>query len=177
MATFFDHLARGALAGAAGTTALNATTYLDMVARGRPGSSTPEKTVERTADSLGTSIPGDSEARQARASALGALLGIVAGVGTGAALGAMRAAGRPRSPVTTVLAASALATVAGNAPMSALGVTDPRRWAPADWAADLVPHLVYGVVAQVTLDRLDPSKRRVRLLRRVRGGRSIRPRR
>ena len=37
----------GAAAGAAGTTALNAVTYLDMTVRGRPSSSTPEDTVEK----------------------------------------------------------------------------------------------------------------------------------
>ena len=36
---------RGAAAGAAGTTALNVVTYLDMAVRGRPASSTPERTV------------------------------------------------------------------------------------------------------------------------------------
>ena len=35
----------GAAAGAAGTTALNFLTYVDMAVRGRPASSTPEKTV------------------------------------------------------------------------------------------------------------------------------------
>ncbi len=37
----------GAAAGAAGATALNALTYVDMAVRGRPASSTPETTVER----------------------------------------------------------------------------------------------------------------------------------
>jgi hypothetical protein len=36
----------GAAAGAAGTTALNTVTYLDMAVRGRPTSSTPEDIVE-----------------------------------------------------------------------------------------------------------------------------------
>ena len=44
---------RGAAAGAAGTTALNAVTYLDMTVRGRGTSSTPEQTVE----ALETLIP------------------------------------------------------------------------------------------------------------------------
>jgi hypothetical protein len=37
---------KGAMAGAAGTTALNAVTYMDMVVRGRGASSTPEQVVE-----------------------------------------------------------------------------------------------------------------------------------
>ena len=40
----------GAAAGAAGTTALNATTYLDMVLRGRSASSTPEDTMRYLSD-------------------------------------------------------------------------------------------------------------------------------
>ena len=42
-------LAAGTAAGAAGTTALNLVTYLDVAARGRPSSSTPEVTVEKVA--------------------------------------------------------------------------------------------------------------------------------
>ena len=56
---------RGAAAGAAGTAALNAVTYLDMAIRGRPSSSTPEQVVETIADKAHVSIPGDSQARGA----------------------------------------------------------------------------------------------------------------
>ena len=41
---------RGAAAGAAGTTALNAVTFLDMAVRGRAESETPKRTVEALAD-------------------------------------------------------------------------------------------------------------------------------
>jgi hypothetical protein len=47
----------GAAAGAAGTTALNPTTYLDMVAGGRGTSSTPEQSVETIADRAHVTIP------------------------------------------------------------------------------------------------------------------------
>jgi hypothetical protein len=53
----------GVLAGAAGTTALNAVTYLDMAVRGRPSSDMPEQAVERTASKLGARIPGNEETR------------------------------------------------------------------------------------------------------------------
>jgi hypothetical protein len=33
-----------------------------------------------------------------------------------------------------------------NGPMTALGITDPRRWSPAAWISDVVPHLAYGLV-------------------------------
>jgi hypothetical protein len=43
---------RGAAAGAAGTTVLNAVTYVDMALRARPASSTPERTVDTIANRL-----------------------------------------------------------------------------------------------------------------------------
>jgi hypothetical protein len=39
--------------------------------------------------------------------------------------------------------------------MAALGVTDPRTWSGKDWIADLVPHLVYGIVTKNTIDAFD----------------------
>lgn len=143
---------RGAAAGAAGTTALNATTYLDMVVRGRPESRTPKATVEKVSDVTGIDVPGNEQARSARTSGLGALTGIGAGVGVGAVLGTLRGAGLRLGPVWGPLAAGVLAMVAGNAPMTGLGVTNPRQWAARDWAADIVPHLAYGVVTWFTLE-------------------------
>jgi len=90
---------RGAAAGAAGTTALNAVTYLDMVARGRPTSSTPEDTVEKLSDKTGVPIPGDEDTRSNRVAGLGPLTGLVAGVGTGTALGVGRSLGWCPGPV------------------------------------------------------------------------------
>ena len=55
----------GLAAGAAGTTALNAITYLDMAARRRPGSSTPEESVRRLADAVGLKELAVSEAEPA----------------------------------------------------------------------------------------------------------------
>src|SRR4051812_13352262 len=143
----------GALAGAAGTTALNAVTYLDMAVRARPASSTPQQTVERMAALVGAGLPRDAQQKEAVESGLGSLLGAVAGVGAGAAIGAVRGlTGRPRGLIGTIGIAWAFAMMAGNGPMTALGVTDPRQWAPADWAADIAPHLAYATVTAVTLD-------------------------
>lgn len=145
----------GAVAGAAGTTALNAVTYLDMVVRGRGASSTPEQTVEAMADKAGVEIPGDEETSQNRVSGLGPMLGQLAGVGSGAALGALRATGwRPSVPLGSLLA-SVGAMLVGNGPMAVLGISDPRSWGTTDWMADLVPHAAYGVVTAWTLDHLD----------------------
>jgi hypothetical protein len=150
MAGLMHGLTRGALAGAAGTTALNAVTYLDMAVRGRGSSSTPEQTVETAADKLSLEIPGDEETRQNRVAGLGPLLGLATGVGAGAVLGA--AAGRRRpSPALAVTLASLLAMVGGNALMASLGVSDPRTWSFTDWLSDALPHAAYGVVTATSL--------------------------
>ena len=144
----------GLIAGAAGATALNAATYIDMAVRGRPSSSAPEDTVEKLADKTGTAIPGSNDTRENRVSGLGALNGIAVGVSVGAALGAVRVFGvRPR-----VIVIAAVATVSVMALtdilMSALGATDPSEWALTDWLADILPHLDYGVTTAIALDRL-----------------------
>jgi hypothetical protein len=147
-------LLAGAAAGAAGTTALNAVTYLDMVWRGRPASSTPEDTVEKLASRASMTIPGDSDTRPNRVSGLGALTGILAGIGAGALLGAARAAGWRPGLVQGSAVAGTAALLAGNGPMTVLGVTDPRSWSATDWVSDVVPHLAYGAVAAGLLHRL-----------------------
>ncbi|MGY2077053.1 hypothetical protein [Blastococcus sp. SYSU DS0828] len=146
---------RGAAAGAAGTTALNAVTYLDMVVRGRGSSSTPEQTVEKLAETAHVPIPGDDQTRQNRLQGLGPMTGIVAGVGVGVVGGLARASGLLSSkPVGTLLTGLG-AMVAGNGPMTVLGVTDPRTWSTTDWLSDLVPHLAYGLVVKNTIDAFD----------------------
>src|SRR5690242_21167365 len=147
-----NQVLKGAVAGAAGTTALNTVTYLDMATRGRPASSTPERTVEALSAKSGVDVPGDEDERQARLGGLGALTGIAAGVGVGALLGGLRAAGLRLGPVTGPLVAGALAMVVGNGPMAGLGVSNPRDWAAKDWAADVVPHVAYGVVTWFALE-------------------------
>lgn len=140
----------GAAAGAAGTTALNATTYSDMLGRARPASTTPESTVEELVDRAHVEIPGDEDARANRLSSLGALSGIVTGVGVGAAYGLSRALGlRPPTWVGAVLAAGA-ALGGSNGPMTVLGITDPRQWGTSDWVSDVVPHIAYGAVTAAT---------------------------
>jgi len=54
---------RGAVAGAAGTTALNAVGYADMAMRGRPASSVPARVAEQLARRVGGIIPGYETAR------------------------------------------------------------------------------------------------------------------
>jgi hypothetical protein len=145
----------GVLAGAVGTAALNAVTYADMALRGRPASSTPEDTVQRAAELVRVEVPGDEEQQQARKTALGALLGTTAGVAAGVALAlvdATRAGGR--GAAATTAEAWVLAMVAGNGPMTVLGVTDPRSWSREAWVADVLPHLGYAAAAAATLRAL-----------------------
>jgi hypothetical protein len=145
----------GAAAGAAGTTALNIVTYLDMAVRGRPASGTPERSIERVAGVLGVEVPGepgDDGTRANRLSGLGALGGLLTGVAVGAGYGGMDGVltrigvpdgvGGRGGP----LVAGAVAMLLANGQLVAMGVTDPRRWSATDWLSDVVPHLAYGWV-------------------------------
>jgi hypothetical protein len=142
-------------AGAAGTTALNAATYLDMAVRARPTSETPQQTVEAIEDKLPVSIPGEGEERANRVSGLGSLSGLATGVGIGAAAGLLRRMGLrvpfPFGPVLIGLGAMA----ATDGSMASMGVTDPRNWSKTDWLSDLLPHLVYGAVTWAVLESLN----------------------
>ncbi len=145
----------GAAAGAAGTTALNAVTYLDMVLRGRGTSSTPEDTVEKLSDKIYVPVPGEGDERDNRVSGLGALTGIISGVGIGGLLGVVRAAGWRPGILAGSTAATLGALLGTNGPMTALGITDPRTWPPSSWVSDVVPHLAYGVVTACVVAGLD----------------------
>ena len=146
----------GAAAGAAGTTMLNAVTYGDIAIRGRSPSKTPEQSVHRLTDAIGVRVPGETDQRENRIVGLAALLGIAAGVATGAVVGLARAAGWRRRWLPTAIAITSVAMLAGNAPMTGLGVTDPRTWSRADWLSDVVPHVGFGAVTAAVLVRLDP---------------------
>jgi hypothetical protein len=147
---------RGSLAGAAGTTALNAVTYADMAVRGRPSSQLPQQAVRKLVDDIGTSIPGEGERQESRVNGLGPLLGIATGVGLGAAAGLLRPAfGRaPGWASGPLLGAAAMALTDG--PMTRLGLTSPKDWSTMDWVSDAIPHLAYGVVTVAALRRLTP---------------------
>ncbi|WBB80781.1 hypothetical protein O7606_05160 [Micromonospora sp. WMMD882] len=143
------------IAGAAGSTALNMTTYLDMVARARPASGTPDAAAGRLADAAHVDL-GPSEPAANRRAGLGPLLGYGLGVGAAVGFALLTRGRRPPLPVSaTVLGLGVMALSDGG--MTALGVTDPRRWSRVDWLSDLVPHLVYGVVAAATWNRLRPA--------------------
>jgi hypothetical protein len=154
-----DGVTAGMVAGAAGTTALNAVTYADMALRGRPTSRTPERSVEIIADRIGLSVPGEGAARDNRLTGLGALSGIATGVAIGAALGGLRAIGLRLPPRAGTPLVAAAAMVATDLPMARIGVSDPRTWSAADWLSDLIPHLAYAAVSCATLEALDRKRR------------------
>ncbi len=145
---------RGAAAGAAGTTALNAVTYLDMALRGRPASRSPEETIKKLSDLAHLGVPGSGDRQVDRIAGLGPLTGLLAGIGVGAAMGAVRSAGWRPGPLVSGLIATLGALLGTNGPMTVLGITDPREWSAGDWVADVIPHLAYGMVTAGVLDGL-----------------------
>ncbi|WP_432494415.1 hypothetical protein [Kineococcus gypseus] len=145
----------GAVAGAAGTTVLNAVTYGDMAWRGRAPSTVPEQTVTALAERLGRPIGGRGAELAHRTTALGALSGYAVGVGVGKVLGLGRSAGLRLPAGLGGVVTAALAMAATDLPAHALGVTDLRRWTSADWVSDAVPHLAYGLTTHAALRALD----------------------
>jgi hypothetical protein len=152
-------LLSGAAAGAAGTSALNVITYLDIALRGRSTSTTPERTVEAMTRLFGVTVPGSGDVLASRISGLGALTGYAAGIGMGMLLGLAYALGWRPGLLVATLVASAIALVGTNGPMTVLGVTDPRTWSLVDWISDLVPHLGYGIVTALVLHYLYSQRR------------------
>ncbi|MFV2100821.1 hypothetical protein [Micromonospora sp. LOL_024] len=150
-------LTDGLIAGAVGTTALNIVTYLDITARARPASQTPDEIADKLASAAHVNL-GSSEQAASRRSGLGALMGY--GLGMAATVGfAMLTRGRrqPLLRAAALLGGGVMTLTDGS--LTLLGVTDPRTWRRTDWVADLVPHIVYGLAAATTWNRLRPSGR------------------
>lgn len=138
-------MVRGGAAGAAGTTVLNAVTYADMALRGRPSSPVPAQAVDKIAQDTGHPVPGSGETRDNRVSGLGALSGIAVGCGIGVVVSLMHSAGMRLPWWLGGAVTGALAMAATDLSMARLDVSDPRTWSAADWASDVVPHLMYGL--------------------------------
>ena len=150
----WQQLLGGAAAGAAGTTALDTVTYLDMALRGRSASDIPEQTVQHLLDLVHLDLPGDAATAENRLQGLGYLGGLLTGVTIGAAYGVLNeVVGRPSAGLGALLVGAG-ALVGANGPMAVLGVTDPRAWTTADWLSDVVPHVAYGVVTAFTYDAI-----------------------
>jgi hypothetical protein len=145
-----NRLVAGAAAGALGTLALEATTYADVLARGRPPSQVPAETAGTLAQEAGVELDEN------RRSGLGALMGYATGVGVGALVGLLRPAPLLRRIPAPIAAGAvgAAAMAAGNAVPVAKGITEPADWGTAGWLADIVPHTIYGLVTLLAFDRL-----------------------
>jgi hypothetical protein len=150
----------GLAAGAIGTIALDLTTYLDMLVRGRSPSDLPATVAGTIADRAGIDLGGGSgEAAENRKSAVGALLGYGVGVGVGTVYGLLRPAlaGVPTAAAGIGLGLAAMA--ASDLPPTALGITDPRTWGTVGWASDIVPHVIYGLVTALAFDAIARGRR------------------
>jgi hypothetical protein len=150
----------GAVAGAAGTMALDMVSYADMAVRGRGSSDLPAEVVRRLALRAGAaalSIPSDDadEATKNRRSALGALSGYTIGIALGAAYGLLsyRTPAR-RGFLVRAFVLGALAMAASDVPSAALGATDPRTWEASGWISDIVPHAAYGLVTAAAFEAM-----------------------
>jgi hypothetical protein len=155
MVRLFRALFAGAAAGAAGTTALNAITYVDMVVRARPPSDLPEQLVERLSAKSGIDIPGEGAARANRIAGLGPLSGLAVGIGIGVGFAVLRAAGFRPPPLAASVLVGGAAMLAADGPMVRLHLTDPWQWSVVDWGSDAIPHLGYGLVTTAVLAQLD----------------------
>ena len=148
-------LVRGAMAGAAGTTALNASTYLDMAIRGRGASTSPQDLVKKSADQIGLDIPGKGDERDNRLEALGTLSGTATGLVVGAFAGlvhrGLASKGRHLPKLVEIVLISGAAMALADVPLKAMGISDPKSWSAKSWASDILPHLVYGTVTYATL--------------------------
>jgi xanthosine utilization system XapX-like protein len=167
-----NRIVAGLAAGAAGTLALNVAGYLDMLVRGRSASTLPGDVAGRLADEIGLPLDFDVEpdddadddaddddgavSRRVanRQEALGALLGYSNGLGIGVAYGLVRLV-VPKPPAWLAGALlGGLAMAASDYPSTKLGLTDPQTWTSADWLADIVPHMAFGVVTAATFDAI-----------------------
>jgi hypothetical protein len=153
--------ALGKIAGCAGTLALDVTTYLDMLVRGRPASDVPAELVKKVAEAAGiAALIGDDDAARNRRGAAGTLLGYANGLTVGAAFGMVRPAMRGVPSLVAALAVGGAAMAVADVPMVRGGVTDPKTWGTAGWLTDILAHVVYGVAVVVVFDAISRSAER-----------------
>ena len=153
--SFVRHVFLSAVAGAAGIAALNIATYGDMVLRGRGQSDVPSQMVKNVAEAAGVgALASDDETTANRRAGIGALLGYANGLGVGIAYGLLRPAVRGVPVVLAALAAGGAAMALSDIPIAKSGASDPRTWGAAGWAADAIPHLLYGLALALSFDAL-----------------------
>ena len=149
----------GAVAGAVGTVALDITTYADMAIRGRSSSGAPSQMVSILAKVVGLplssqGVGSEDQTAQNRESGLGALLGYVNGLGVGVAYGLLRSRQDDIPIPVAGIGVGLAAMAASDIPLIALRVSNPKTWGFSGWAADAIPHLVYGLVTAIVYEAL-----------------------
>lgn len=154
-----NNLLVGAIAGAAGTIALDVASYTDMAARGRPASDMPAEVVRRIAERTGTSALArppeqSSDGTKARRSALGALSGYAVGLGIGMMYGLARPFVRPVPLAVSAFAVGGIAMLATDMPASKLRATDLSTWGVSGWLSDAIPHAIYGLTVAIVFEAL-----------------------
>jgi hypothetical protein len=155
----FGSALRGLIAGAAGTVALNIATYVDMALRGRPSSNAPAKMIDTVVEKIhlplsSQGVGSQDSTAQNRESGLGALVGYTNGLATGVIYALIR---EQLDEVSLTLAGVAVglgAMAASDVPLITLRASDPKSWGVSGWLADIIPHLVYGIVTVATYEAL-----------------------
>ncbi|NJP34000.1 hypothetical protein [Micromonospora thermarum] len=145
-------LVDGAIAGAVGSSALNAVGFLDMTLRARPASSTPEESARRLAQMTHVDLGPEDRAANRR-SGLGPLLGYGLGLTAGIGFALLARGRRMPLPLASGVLGGGVMTMSDGS-LTALGITDPRTWSRTDWLSDIIPHLAFGVAAAATWNRL-----------------------
>jgi hypothetical protein len=154
--SFVRHAGIGAIAGATATSALNVATYADIAVRGRGESDVPSAMVKNMAEAAGIgALASDDDTTANRRGGIGALFGYANGIGVGVAYGLLRPALRGVPVLLMAVAAGGAAMALSDAVIAASGASDPKTWSAADWAADAIPHLVYGLALALSFDALD----------------------
>ncbi len=154
--SFVRHVFLGAVAGAVGTVALNVATYTDIAVRGRGASNVPSTMVKNLAEAAGVgALASDDETTANRRGGISALLGYAEGLGIGVAYGLLRPTLRGVPMLLTAVATGAAAMALSDGMIAKSGASDPRTWGSADWAADTIPHIVYGLALAISFDALD----------------------
>jgi hypothetical protein len=149
----------GAVAGAVGTVALDVATYADMAIRARSSSGAPAQMVSILAKAAGLplsaqGVGSQDQTAQNRENGLGALLGYVNGLGVGVTYGLLRSR-EDQVPVPLAgIGVGLVAMAASDIPLIALRVSNPKTWGFSGWAADAIPHLIYGLVTVIVYEAL-----------------------
>ena len=151
----------GTLAGSVGTTVLNMTTSADMAIRGRPASRAPSALVGTVAEKIGLPLPlslhkttSQDQTGQNRKSGIGALFGYVNGLGVATLYGLLRPHAEEVPLPLAGFLVGATAMLASDVPLVVLRVSQPKTWGISGWAADIIPHLLYGLATVLSYEAL-----------------------